>query len=140
MKKFWIFIFIVFQTILVAQAQDKNICDDTTDIFGDPEELPIFRENVKSSTERMFKFIEENLQYTQSALDDRIEGRVIVQFSIDTAGYTQNHKILKGIREDLDREVLRIAKLIKFDQPAKNRGKPIEFCYSIPIVFKLPEK
>ncbi len=34
---------------------------------------------------------------------------------------------LKRVQEDLDREVLRIAKLIKFDEPAKTRGKPVGY-------------
>ena len=136
--KLLIFVFIFFQTILVVKAQDR--CDETVTVYGHPEELPIFRKNVKSSIEEMLTFLVENLKYPQSALEDEIEGKVYISFWIDTAGNTQNHRIVRGVREDLDREALRVAKLIKFDEPAKNLGKPIGDCFTIPILFRLPEK
>ncbi|HOW20834.1 MAG TPA: energy transducer TonB, partial [Tenuifilaceae bacterium] len=54
-----------------------------------------------------------------------------------TSGLTINHKVAKGIREDLNNEALRVAKLIKFDRPALQKGRPIEVEYTVPIVFDL---
>lgn len=51
-----------------------------------------------------------------------------------------NHEIIKGIREDLNNEALRVAKLINFDRPAMQRGKPIKVKYTVPVEFKLEKK
>lgn len=128
-----LFIGISFST----KAQKR--CDDTIDnqVFGDPEQSPIFD---KQSPYGLLLFIEENLRYPETAIEDKIEGKVFVDFWIDTVGCTQEHRIIKGIREDLDNEALRVVKLLKFEEPAKNRGKPFGYCFTISISFVLPKK
>lgn len=119
----------------------SNECeDDSLMIVGNtPEEIPIF-DTDSPDAGRLQEFVVENLKYPEMAIEDRREGRVNIKFWIDTAGYTHNHRIINGVREDLDKEALRVAKLIKFDEPAKTRGKPVGYCYVITISFKLPEK
>jgi TonB family protein len=117
----------------------QNRCDDTTDLlFITYEDLPIF--DKKSPDYGMSNFLKENIKYPETAIEDKIEGTVFIEFWIDTAGLTHEHRVIKGAREDLDNEALRVAKLIKFDIPAKSRGKPIAVCYAIPIKFSLSEK
>ena len=53
------------------------------------------------------------------------------------SGFTFGHKVIKGVREDLDNEALRVTTLIKFERPAFQRGKPIEVKYTVPVVFNL---
>lgn len=130
-----IFIFIaLFHTVLVAQTQNR--CNDTIIVLGSPEELPILNKG-QLSFEGIQAFLTENIKYPETAIKDKIEGKVFVEFWIDTAGFTHEHKIVKGVREDLDNEALRVAKLIKFDEPAKNRGKPISMFFTLPISFDL---
>ncbi|MDR1739955.1 MAG: energy transducer TonB [Bacteroidales bacterium] len=139
MVRLFIFIFALFETSIVVWAQNR--CDDTNaiDIFGEPEKFPVFNKKL-SNTEGISKFFIDNIKYPQTAIEDKIEGKIYIQFWIDTIGITCEHKIIKGIREDIDNEALRVAKLIKFDEPAKNRGKPIGMCYGFPILFNLPDK
>lgn len=120
-------VFTYLFTNLIVNGQNRY--DTNTVVFGAPEELP----RIKDIT----KFIADNLNYPESAKKDKIEGSVYVSFWIDTLGYTFEHKITKGVRIDLNEEALRVARLIRFDKPAMNRGKPIEIMYGIPIKFKL---
>jgi len=137
-KIFFIFILTFFGTVLTAQTQ--NGCDDTTAfiVFGGPEDLPVF--NEKTPDTELLSFLAENVEYPKTAIEDKVEGKVFIQFWIDTLGFTHEHKVVKGVREDLDNEALRVARLIKFDKPAKNRGKPIEYCYKLLISFTLDKK
>jgi len=66
--------------------------------------------------------------------------RAFISFWIDTIGVTGNHEIIEGIRKDLNNEALRVAKLINFDRPAIQRGKPIKVKYTVPVEFKLEKK
>jgi TonB family protein len=113
---------------------------DSVRPFSHPEALPIFDKNFPNALEKFYDFIMENLVYPETAKADKIEGQVFIQFWIDTNGYTCEHKIIEGIRQDLDDEVLRIAKLIKFDVPAKNQGKAVGMCWSFPVRFTLDNK
>jgi protein TonB len=85
-------------------------------------------------------FIDSLLLYPEKAIMDSIEGNVYLSCIVDTTGKTMNHKILKGIRNDLDEEALRVAALITFDSPAYQRGKPIKIRYNFVIKFVLPKK
>jgi len=105
---------------------------------------PFFKEYEvfsDSGLDKFYAFIRNNLVYPETAKKDKIEGVVVVSFWIDSTATTSDHKISQGIREDLDTEALRIAKLIKFDLPAKDYyGKPTGMCFTLPIRFKLDDK
>lgn len=89
----------------------------------------------------LIHFIQTNIRYPSSAVLDSVQGRVNVEFIIDTIGYTFNHRILKcGIREDLNQEALRVTRLIKFDTPAFQKDKPVVIKYVVPVDFKLKYK
>ena len=89
----------------------------------------------------LIHFIQTNIQYPSSAVRDSVQGRVNVEFIIDTVGYTFNHRILKGgIREDLNQEALRVTRLIKFDTPAFQKDKSVVIRYVVPVDFNLKLK
>ncbi|MDZ4204652.1 MAG: energy transducer TonB [Bacteroidales bacterium] len=133
-----IFALSVFYTLfsIPALCQIDSTYIDDIELILIVESFPEY----KGGTEAFSKMIKTNLIYPQSALMDSIEGRVYVQFWVETNGNTINHIVVRGIRKDLDEEALRVARLIKFDKPAMQRGKPIKVRYNLPIVFKLPMK
>lgn len=93
-------------------------------------ESPLFKGDLNA-------FVMNHIQYPLSAQKDSIEGRVFVSFMIDTLGNTLGHVVVRGIREDLNQEALRVARLIKFDAPAQQKDKPIEIRFVIPVDFSL---
>lgn len=121
---------ITFLFLLAHIVNGQNI--DSTEIYMITfvEEAPLFKGDLK-------KFIQNELVYPLSAKKDNLEGTIVISFKIDTLGLTTNHKVVKGIREDLNNEALRVVKLIKFERPALQKGIPIEVEYNIPIKFDL---
>lgn len=97
------------------------------------ESLPFFKGNLS-------KFIRKHLKYPPAALRDSLEGQVYVEFVVDTNGNTLSHQVIRGVRQDLNEEALRITRLIKFDRPAIRRGKPVKMEYCLPIIFELSIK
>jgi TonB family protein len=126
----------LFSIPALCQIDSTSTINDEMEIISALESAPIY----KSGSEAFLKMIETNLIYPQSALMDSIEGKVYVQFWVDSIGNTINHIIIRGIRQDLDEEALRVARLIKFDKPAMQSGKPVRVKYNLPVEFKLPEK
>ena len=133
----------IFLLLIISKgiffANSQNFCDSITLIFGGPEEFPIFSKENPNETE-LLKFIANNTIYPASALKNQIEGKVVVEFWIDNDGITKDHRIIKSISEDLDEEAIRVARLLKFDSPAKNRGQPIITCSRITVSFVMSEK
>lgn len=63
-------------------------------------------------------------------------GKVFVQFEVDTAGNMINHKVIKGVNEELDQEALNALKRLnpKFT-PGTQRGEPVKVRMVIPVFF-----
>ena len=131
-KLYILFIYLTVWIGIFSQNRNDSIEEIT---FGGPEKMPEFRRN--KGLEELMEFIVQNLQYPETARKYSIEGRVITQYWIDTLGNTYNHKIVRGVREDLDNEALRIIKLLKYEVPAMQRGKPISVMFTLPIIFDL---
>lgn len=100
------------------------------------EAMPYF----KGGEGEFIKFRKTNLKYPETALKDSTEGTVFVCFWVDTLGKTFDHWVVKGIRNDLDEEALRVAKLIQFETPAFQRGKPVCVEYIVPFTFEIKPK
>lgn len=130
-RKIQIILVILFLCGYVLSQETDNIIG-----LGIAENMPEY----KGGYPQLKNFIDSVLVYPEQAISDSIEGTVYVGFYVDTTGKTVQHKVLKGIRDDINQEALRIAKQIKFHQPARERGKPVRITYELPIRFKLSEK
>lgn len=86
----------------------------------------------------MTKFINENLQYPQEALDNKIEGEVEAEYFINGLGDITSVNILKGIGHGCDEEVIRLIKSLVFEK-AINRGYKTSTRKTLKINFKLPK-
>ena len=112
--------------------------------FAVIEEAPIFPgcENVERSKrmncfqEKLDEHILENLKYPPKAKKQKIEGKVIVKFTINYEGKVTN--IMTQLGDPiLQTEALRIIRLLPVMKPALFKGKPIGTNYSVQITFKL---
>ena len=55
-------------------------------------------------------YLENNLRYPSQALSDKIKGKVVVQFTIETNGNLSKFNVLKGLGHGCDDEVIRLVK------------------------------
>ena len=130
MVKKCIILFSLFLLIYVysdGQNVDSTVFIGNVGTMGDGGR---FNGNLK-------EFIQSKINYPKKAKNELVEGTVYVSFWVDTTGVTIKHKIVKGIRKDLDDEALRVARLIKFERPSILQGKPVLVKYVVPINFEL---
>ena len=125
---------LLFILLFIVPLEIKCQTADTTDV-----ELIIYFDKAPLYDGDLKDFIQKNIKYPSSAVNDSVEGTVIVSFVIDTLGKTINHTVVRGVRDDLNNEALRVSKLIKFDKPASQKGRPIPIQYVIPIVFDVTD-
>lgn len=88
----------------------------------------------------MLKFISEQLRYPSEAMKMGIQGKVTVQFEISETGSVGQIRVARGKDPDLDKEAVRVIRLLPNFIPATFNGKPVKVWYTLPITFKLPEK
>jgi periplasmic protein TonB len=148
--KYLISTLLALLTILSAHAQIEQLLPppaSTSDTTGTPGvavrdsivafsgEQPIY----KGGEAALFSFISKNIMYPQNEVENEIEGLVMVEFVVEKDGTTSGHKVVRGVSEGpgLEREALRVAKLIRFEKPGTQNNAPVRTYYNLPFRFKL---
>ncbi len=85
--------------------------------------------------------IKQNFVYPDSIKENRIEGKVFVQFDIDSTGFPINLKVIKDTSKGVLGEfAIESVKPIRFELPTKG-GKVIDFKnVTVPVTFRLNSK
>ncbi|RKF03171.1 TonB family protein [Tenacibaculum lutimaris] len=115
--------------------------------FNLVEEIPLFDKcnnvplikQAKCFETNMTKHIVKNFNYPQEALDAGIQGRVLVQFTINEQGDVESI-LMRGPEggESLEKEASRIINNLPKFIPGKHNGKNVKVKYGVPITFKAP--
>jgi protein TonB len=66
-----------------------------------------------------------------------MQGTVVVSFIVNTDGTTSEAKIVRPKHPDLDREAMRVVRMMPKWKPGEDHGKPCRAMIAIPIVFKI---
>ena len=85
----------------------------------------------------LINFLNANIVYPSQAAQDKVEGKVIVQFTVKKTGKIDDVKVLRSVRKDLDDEAVRVVKMMPDFIPAKQNGEVTDMLYTIPVSFKL---
>ncbi|MBX2898726.1 MAG: TonB family protein [Cyclobacteriaceae bacterium] len=91
----------------------------------------------KGGMEEFYKYIMHNLVYPATARQKGIEGRVFVEFIINTDGSISDTRVLKGIGDGCDEEATRVVANAAPWEPGKQKGIAVRQRMVIPIIFKL---
>jgi TonB family C-terminal domain len=116
-----------------AEATSSQITEDAQEAFIVVEQMPEF----PGGTEELQKYLNNNIRYPVSALENGIQGRVICEFVINSDGRVTNAKVIRGIDASLDAEALRVINNMPPWKPGKQRGKAVKVRYTLPVNFKL---
>ena len=132
----------------VVEVDDVEVGEEEEEIsvpFAIIENVPIYPgcEGAKGNAERKACFqtkIQEHViktfRYPQIAAEMGIQGRVFVQFAIDSKGYIADVRT-RGPDPGLEKEAGRIVSSLPKMTPGMQRGKAVKVPYSIPVNFKL---
>ena len=85
----------------------------------------------------IYHYSEREFQYPENAILYKIEGKVLIEFVIDTSGRTHSHKIINGLGHGIDKELLRIYKSLPECTPMNENGKKKDVTVRIPYFAKL---
>ena len=83
------------------------------------------------------KWVYGNIVYPELAIENGIQGRVTVQFTIDKDGSVKDVKVLRGADSTLDKEAVRVISSSPKWTPGKQRGKAVKVKYTFPIIFQM---
>lgn len=86
----------------------------------------------------MTKDIMRAIRYPAIARNMEVQGRVVVDFVIDSLGNVTQPKILRSVSPELNTEAMRVVKHLKKFSPGIKNGVPVSVHYTLPINFRLP--
>ena len=122
--------FIDVAPVISAPKQEE---EEETQVFFIVEDMPEFPGGELA----LRSFIANAVKYPVIAQENGIQGKVYVTFVVGKDGSIGNATIARGVDPSLDKEALRVVNTLPKWKPGKQRGKPVNVSYTVPINFVL---
>ncbi len=102
--------------------------------FALVEQKPMFQGGDANA---FSKWVNQHLAYPDIAKENGIQGRVTLQFTVNTDGSVSGVKVLRGVDPSLDKEAVRVVSSSPKWTPGKQRDRPVKVTYTFPVIFQL---
>ena len=117
------------------KAKNKKV--DVVEVYGEicenPDQMPTF----PGGQEALFNFLIKNVRYPPIAERKGIQGRVFVSFIITKEGIVTNVNIAKSVDPSLNKEALRVIRMLPDWTPGRKDGKVVNVKFTVPVSFNL---
>lgn len=134
-------------TVIIRDIFKKDTVE-TPGFFDVVEEMPTYKsllhikdkDKRKSETElEMLTNINSKIKYPVMARQTGVQGKVYIQFIVNTSGDITNVTVLRSVHPELDAEAVRVVKSLPKMIPGKQLDKPVNVRYTIPIDYKIKD-
>ena len=116
-----------------ASAQKTVVSQKNEKVFDVVEQMPEYPGGMQA----LFEYLSQNLKYPEDAKEQKIEGRVIAIFVVETDGSISNVEVVKPVFPSLDAEAVRVLSGMPKWKPGMQSGKVVRVKYTVPINFSL---
>ena len=130
----------------VREIATKQEEVDETTIFTIVESMPTFpgcenagdeQKKQECFSSKIQQYLGNNIKYPPIAKDNNMTGTVYISFVISTSGSVKDIKVLRGLGGGCEEEAMRVVQGLPKFTPGKQRGKPVQVQYTLPIKFTL---
>jgi TonB family C-terminal domain len=118
---------------VVGSNQEEEVIEEEIP-FAIVEEKPKFQGGDQND---FTKWVSGQIVYPEIAKENGVQGRVTLQFTVDTDGSVKNVKVLRGIDSSLDKEAVRVVSSSPKWTPGKQRNKNVKVTFTFPVIFQL---
>ena len=116
------------------QAEATLPQEKTDSIYSVVETMPDYPGGQKE----LLSFLSRNIKYPTKAEENKIQGRVVIQFVVNKDGSVSDAKVVRSVDPELDKEALRVVNSMPQWKPGMQKGEAVSVKYTIPIAFRLP--
>jgi protein TonB len=113
---------------------NKEQEEEDKQVFLIVEDMPSFQ---GGTIENFRNYIQSTVKYPALAMENSISGTVYVSFVVNRRGEVSSINIVRGVDASLDEAVINALKQAPTWEPGKQRGKPVNVSFSIPVKFIL---
>ena len=112
----------------------EEVVEEEAIPFALVEEKPKFQ---GGDANNFSKWVNSHLNYPEIAKENGVQGRVTLQFTVNTDGSVSNVTVLRGVDSSLDKEAVRIVSSSPKWTPGRQRERPVKVTYTFPVIFQL---
>ena len=109
--------------------------EENEEIFMRVEKQPSF----PGGNAALQRFIGNNVNYPQEAIDMGLQGKVVVKFVVNEKGKAVRPEVLKKVSPELDQAAIDVVNKLPLFTPGEQAGKKVKVWYIVPIDFKLAQ-
>ena len=106
------------------------------EIFVTAEEMPTFQGGDLS---KFRNWVQSNVKYPQIALENGIQGNVVIKFVVEKDGKLSNIQVLQSPDKTLADAAVQVLQKSPKWKPGKQRNKPVRVTYTLPVSFKISQ-
>lgn len=111
-------------------------------VLGIPKDTTVYRvvevmPSYPGDMEAFYKFLAQQMHYPKEALENGIEGRVVVRFVVEKDGRLTHFEAISSPSPLLSNEAIRVLSQMPRWNPAKRMGRNVRCQYNIPVMFRL---
>ncbi len=117
----------------VTEALPQTPVDENSEVLRTVEQLPEFPGGIVE----FMKWLSKNLKYPPYAQAQKIQGKVVVSFIVNKDGTISSPKVEKSCEPTLDREALRVIRMMPKWKPGIMDEKPCRTMIAVPVNFQL---
>ena len=133
MKKLILMLLMAVCCLMTANAQKTVVSQTSQKVFDTVEQMPEYPGGMQA----MIAFLQTNMKYPEDAAKQKVEGRVMVQFIVETDGSISDVHVAKQVFPSLDAEAIRVVQAMPKWTPGKEKGNVVRVKYNLPIVFRM---
>ena len=83
------------------------------------------------------RWVNKRLVYPQICVENGVQGRVTLSFTVMPDGSLANISVLRGVDKELDKEALRVVSSSPRWEPGRQRDRAVPVTYTFPVIFSL---
>ncbi|MBQ9477056.1 MAG: energy transducer TonB [Bacteroidales bacterium] len=117
-----------------VEAVEEEVVEEEAIPFQLVEDKPKFN---GGDANEFSKWVNQRLVYPDIAKENGVQGRVMLQFTVNADGSVSNVKVLRGVDEALDKEAVRVVSSSPKWTPGKQRDRAVKVTYTFPVIFQL---
>ena len=122
--------------VFLASCQDQvksSVQPPDNTIYTVVDEQPTY----VGGLDALMAYLQKEMKYPETAFTERVEGKVFVSFIVTKEGSVVSPAVVKGVREDMDKEALRVISGLPKWNPGRQKGRAVSVRFVLPINFKL---
>ena len=119
----------------VAPVVTQEEEPDDSYVFVTVEKSPEF----PGGEAALLAWIRDHIVYPTIAAENGISGLVSCQFVVNADGSVTDVEVIRPLNQYLDKEAVRVLKLLPKFKPGEQRGKPVRVRFSVPVRFRLQQ-